>query len=177
MKYAIHNDNCWSLLFTLDSLKVQNIINHPVHIKDEKGSMMPSAFIPFCTIGSDILGDKMNRFSQPVCTLFKPQILKGQMCYQMDLKDVANVSLSKWEEKGLIFLMDYNDDKTINEPSMELIQDKLDDITQNDEAMIYFDTLGRKYMIIKSLPRIGNHPYQPPPTTTTTTTTHSSSYF
>ena len=116
MKYAIHNDNCWLLLFTLDSLKVQNIINHPVHIKYEKGCMMLSAFIPFCAIGSNILGDKMNRFSQPVCTLFKPQILKGQMCYQMDLKDVANVSLSKGEEKGLIFLITMMTKLSMNHP-------------------------------------------------------------
>ena len=39
--------------------------------------------------------------------------------------------------------MDYNEDKTINEPTLELGKQKLDDNSPDNEALIYFDTLGR----------------------------------
>ena len=85
----------------------------------------------------EILGDKIDNFSHPVCKIFKSKIFQGQTCYQLDLQDVQqNASFAKGAENALTFLMDYNEDKTINEPT--LMKQKLD-----DKALIYVDTLGR----------------------------------
>ena len=91
-----------------------------------------------------ILGEKIENFSRPVCTAFKPKMLEGQMCYQLDLTDFKNkIFFAKGEENGLTFLMDYNEDKAINEQSKE----EYDGTLPRDEATIYVDTLGKNYMI------------------------------
>ena len=121
------------------------MVNHPVHISDKNLNLLPSAFIPFCSLGPDmeILGDKIDNFSHPVCKIFKSKIFQGQTCYQLDLQDVQqNASFAKGAENALTFLMDYNEDKTINEPTLELGKQKLDD-NSPDKALIYVDTLGR----------------------------------
>ena len=89
----------------------------------------------------------MERFSRPVCTAFRPLMFEGQLCYQLDLEDIQkNISFSKGETNGLTFLMDYNEDKTINEQSLE----QRDGTSPNDDATIYVDTLGRIHMIRKT---------------------------
>ena len=103
---------------------------------------MPSTFIPFCSIDGnmDLIGQKIDKFSHPVCTHFRPRVLDGQVCYQLDLQDVQDkIRLSKGEENGLTFVMDYNEDRMINLPNSS---------TSTDEALIYVDTLGKNHMII-----------------------------
>lgn len=91
-----------------------------------------------------ILGDRIDSFSHPVCNIFKSKIFEGQTCYQLDLQDVQqNVSFSKGAENALTFLMDYNEDKTINEPTLIFGKQKLDDNSPFNEALVYFDTLGK----------------------------------
>ena len=84
------------------------------------------------------LGRKIENFTQPICTHFKPKMLNGQMCYQLDLQDVQKErKFAKGERNGLSFLLDYNEDKMIKDPSA-----KIEDSISNDGATIYVDTLG-----------------------------------
>ena len=120
-----------------DNEENRRMINHPVHIIDDDGNLMPSAFIPFCFLGTNMssLGTKIDKFSQPVCTKFMPVMLEGQLCYQLDLQKQGH--FMKGEENGLTFLLDYNEDKSLNEPSFNN-----ESLKSNREALIYIDTLG-----------------------------------
>ena len=120
-----------------------NIINHPVHIKDNDNHTMPSAFIPFCFFGSNlsqpILGKKIDMFTYPICTNFTPKIFLGQMCYQLHLEEIQEVMLEKGKENGLTLLLDYNEEKMMNRKAKN---------RNFEEALIYIDTLGKNFMII-----------------------------
>ena len=118
------------------------MINHPVHIVDEHGKLMPSAFIPFCFLGTNLssLGARVDRFSQPVCTKFMPMVLEGQLCYQLDLEKQGN--FLKGEENGLTIFLDYNEDKSLNKPSLNKGKANAETLKSKKDALIYIDTLG-----------------------------------
>ena len=139
---------------SLDTPYIQAISSHPVHIVNSQGKISPSAFIPFCDFGGNMsaMGEKINQFEIPVCNKFKPKMLDRQLCYQVDVNEVIDmVDAEKAMTKGLVFMMDYNDDKQIKE-----FKDQKDDSSTNDlydmlkqehnkqEARIYVDTLGNK---------------------------------
>ena len=114
------------------------MMSHPVHIIDEDENLMPSSFIPFCSISSNmsLLGKSIPRFTYPVCTEFNPKIFEGQKCYELDLQNLQDsIPFSKGKEKGLTFALDYNEDRMINEL---LVENEI-------EATIYVDTLGLKH--------------------------------
>ena len=122
------------------------MIKHPVHILDENDHIMPSAFIPFCTMGSNMttLGKKISKFSVPVCTKFRAKMLHGERCYQLDLQDVQeDVSFRKGEVNALTFLIDYNEDKMVNVPSVKPMMKYMEGRLSRKEVTIYVDTLGR----------------------------------
>ena len=101
--------------------------NHPVHIRDN-GQWSPSAFIPFCDFGGDmmVLGMKVDNFNVPVCNSFKAKILNDQLCYEIDLNQYrTNISGRKLKQ-GLSFLIDKNEDRqyswkthTENQPNLD----------------------------------------------------------
>ena len=65
------------VLYGLDVLDInlfKKVSNHPVHILNSNGNFSPSAFIPFCSFGEDILGVKVKEFDIPVCSIFKPKL-------------------------------------------------------------------------------------------------------
>ena len=67
-------------------------------------------------------------------------MLEGQLCYQLDLQEIKNkVSFAKGDMNGLTFLMDYNEDKAINEQSGK----EYDGTLSMEEASIFVDTLGK----------------------------------
>ena len=100
-----------------DTDYVQKISNHPVHIVDKLGNISPSAFIPFCQFGGNMsaMGQKYKKFDDPVCNSFKDKTLRGQVCYEVDpnkyIKSIDQTEKSEALRKGLIFLMDYNEDR------------------------------------------------------------------
>ena len=88
--------------------------NHPVHIVDERGSLSPTAFIPFCSFGGDmkIIGSTSEQFHVPVCNSFKPKIRNDQLCYQIDLENYKNrTNLEKQLNEGLVLIVDYNEER------------------------------------------------------------------
>ena len=86
---------------------------HPVHIINDRGKIQPTAFIPFCSFGGnmDIMGQKVEGFSMPVCRAFKPSLFRGKKCYALDINEKLssqNIKLSSSSSHGLTFLVDNN---------------------------------------------------------------------
>ena len=86
------------------------LINHPVHITGENEI---SAFIPFCFLcdNIDIIGNPLEGFEIPVCSLFHEKIYGGQICYEADVNQFRkNVSWLEALHKGFGFIIDTNDE-------------------------------------------------------------------
>ena len=100
----------------LDSEALQNIINHPVHIVDDKGNLSPSAFIPFCEFGGsrEKCGVNIDQFSIPVCNCFKPKILDDQLCYEVDPNRYIDVTVPGAYFQGITLVIDYNEERKIS---------------------------------------------------------------
>ena len=109
--------------------------NHPVHIVDIHGNISSSAFIPFCSLAGNmsILGKHVENFKFPVCSMFKPKILFGELCYQLNINDIkGKINLNNGVLGGLSFAMDYNEDRRLagkseNEASLQNKQKALHD--------------------------------------------------
>ena len=120
--------------------------NHPPHIRESL-----SSFIPFCEVNGDMLavGEKIENFSLPVCRAFKRKVLDGRLCYQLDTNFIE--LNSKADVNGIIFLMDYNEDRSLNDLTKHEHADDHDvqslyemqpQELVNHEALIYVETLG-----------------------------------
>ena len=112
-----------------------------MHIFDENGEQSPSAFIPFCGYGrnySALGGVKFKNFNSTFCNSFRPSFVKDQLCYEVDVKELLDKDkISKGLASGLIFAMDYNEDRYI-------AADEKDDTNQVStlKATIILDGLG-----------------------------------
>ena len=134
----------------VDTKYIHTISNHPPHILNDQNYLSPSAFIPFCSFAGNIsiMGETLPNFSIPVCTKFSPTVLKGQLCYQVDVNQFKDqIDSKKLMSHGLIFLMDYNEDRVGLNLSTDSVDGKdLGDMRDHDdtkkEAMIYIETLG-----------------------------------
>ena len=67
--------------------------NHPAHIIDEEGNLSYSAFIPFCAFAGDmsVVGSPVEGFSLPVCTIFEPRDVEGQLCFSTNLSSIEKL--------------------------------------------------------------------------------------
>ena len=115
--------------------------------------MSPSAFIPFCDFGGDMLsmGVKIEQFEFPVCNSFQPKVLNDQRCYEVDLNRYLNMENFVSQLKlGFNFIMDYNEirqvtlkrnqiakERTLAHRASALAQ------SQQHHASIYLNTLGK----------------------------------
>ena len=100
---------------------LQTVRNHPVHILNNEGDFSPSSFIPFCIFGGKYVGVKINEFDKPVCNIFKPRIYIDQLCFETDLqllKDVNEENVGKKLEFGLTLVLDFNEDRQMNDPKI-----------------------------------------------------------
>ena len=92
------------------------VINHPVHIIDDKGALSPSSFIPFCSFGEDmeILGTRIEDFDIPICNSFQAKIKYDQLCYELDLQKLKNnTDIEDKLKSGLFLVLDYNEDRQL----------------------------------------------------------------
>ena len=135
----------------LDTPYIHFLSNHPPHIINS-----PSAFVPFCEYGGNMLamGEKIEQFSLPVCTKFVPVILEGQLCYQVDVNNIK-IKDGKTAAK-LTFLIDYNEDRNTNifskileTPSItpENLEKMGETNIKDNEAMMYIETMGIRFKI------------------------------
>ena len=97
-----------------------------------------------------VMGENISNFSIPVCNKFKPTVVEGRLCYQVDVNEFKDqVDAEKLMSHGLVMILDYNEDrmglKTIYENKTLQIKD-LGDMNKADEkknaAKIYIETLG-----------------------------------
>ena len=98
----------------------------------------------------EIMGEFASNFSIPVCTKFQQTVLNGRRCYRFDVNEFKHeVDSKKLMSHGLIFLMDYNEDRiglNMNNNSELSLSNDLGDMQENNDnkqdAMIYIETLG-----------------------------------
>ena len=82
---------------------------HPPHLT----STWSSAFIPFCAYKTDLNISKnplaLPGITFPLCSAFLPTILEGQLCYELKL----NATSGQGKRNELMFVLDYNDDRSV----------------------------------------------------------------
>ena len=136
--------------------KNSTIINHPVHIITKDKKVSPSAFIPFCEFGGDMMtmGTKIDQFEAPVCSSFQAKILNDQLCYEVDLSRSSNKSNIEREiELGFYFIMDYNEDRQFFRDSKftknrDLSMAKnIIELDRSQHATIYLNTIGKMHCV------------------------------
>ena len=133
------------------TLKVVN--NHPVHILNSNGSFSPSAFIPFCSFGRNLLlvGTKIDEFDFPICNIFAPKILNNQLCYQADLSHLQdNTNGVEQYKMGLVLILDYNENRQFlmdSEKRKEITYKNLITIDDEEKLNVYFDAISKRCFI------------------------------
>ena len=118
---------------------------------NEEGDMSPSAFIPFCDFGGDMLsmGVKIEQFEFPVCNSFQPKILNDQLCYEVDLDRYSNKdNIDRELGEGLVILLDFNEDRQVTfeqNQRVELDEDdlKIMESDVNYQADVYLEAIGK----------------------------------
>ena len=153
---AIHHTNLKVKIFSAEIfyikfLDILTVTTHPVHIPKEKGEISPSAFIPFCEFGGNMLamGEISDSFHDPVCNSFQPAILNEQLCYEIDLNNFSRKDNIENELKlGFAFVMNYNEDRQVsNDKIVETNQvnglvRKLVKFDEDQHAFIHLNTIG-----------------------------------
>ena len=128
-----------------------SLVNHPAHIINSHGVLSPSAFIPFCELGGNMtsLGIKIEEFNVPVCNSFVPQMFHDKICYQIDLEQYRdNKNIKTQLKKGLVFILDHNEDRQVFEYNKESnsddsgLFDGIDKTKANSDSIIFLTTLG-----------------------------------
>ena len=125
---------------------------------DSQGKLSPSSFIPFCDFGGNmsVMGVKIDHFKLPVCNKFKPRVLKGQLCFQVDVNEFQDqIDMEKGMKKGLIIVMDYNFERVSTESGKAVdmaltydLQNLQEMMDKSQDAMIYIETLGRVLLLL-----------------------------
>ena len=128
--------------------------SHPVHIKDKDGKQSPSAFIPFCEFGGNMLYTSISydNFHWPVCDIFNTRVLNDQLCYEADLENLKSQDNFKHDIKlGLVFFMDYNEDRqiklqeTVESPQRHNMVGSVDESHDDKKGYIYLNTIGKSF--------------------------------
>ena len=132
----------------LDKLALREVTNHPVHIKNGKGKLSPSSFIPFCSFGQNmsVMGTHIDNFDVPVCNCFESVIHNDQLCYQVDLEKFKEPdNIQKQLQYGLVLVLDENEDRQFITNKNDL-NDRQKDVfssDQEDDFQIHLDTLSK----------------------------------
>lgn len=109
---------------------------HPPHPVTQQGVSLPSAFIPFCAVGQQFLGEKLANLSVPACTLFHPSVLGGQLCYQLDWQQ----PVGEGKDRGLFFVVDTGMEKSSREGGGRIYAHSEANVRA---AKVYIHTLSR----------------------------------
>ena len=136
------------LLHALDKKLLQEVSNHPVHIKKKNGEFSTSSFIPFCSFGNDLIGSKIKGLDIPVCDIFNTKIHNDQLCYETDLQEMkdSNIEIFKKQlEMGLTFILDYNEERQIDFEHSSVKKTSAKKLrSDNDNSVsLFLNTIGR----------------------------------
>ena len=132
---------------------------NPPHMVTNEGAVMASAFIPFCSFGTNmkILGEYISNLTFPVCNKFTPILLGGELCYELDVKSAVGnqIKSASGRSAGLMLLLDYNSERFVEPKKLKLSKENdnvekeitmdLDIVPEANEvaAKIYIHTLAR----------------------------------
>ena len=88
--------------------------------------------IPFCEFGGNmsVMGVKIDEFDVPVCTSFRPKIIRDQLCYTVDPNEYKH-KIDLKGELSLSLYIHYNEDR------------QMEDNPSSDEHNIIIDTIGK----------------------------------
>ena len=122
-------------------------MNHPGHLYDRDNVVgLPSALIPFCAYGTDMeaVGKMSINFSFPVCNSFKPTLLKGRVCYKLELD--WRLERKQGVMGGLTLMIDRNRERHIDITESKKSEKKkkrikLIERADDDSAEVYLPTL------------------------------------
>ena len=122
---------------------------HPPHMINSEESPLPAAFIPFCAYQSNVLGVLEADLPFTSCSLALPTVLDGQLCYSINISNIAKEKTKSGGDNGLLILLDSGPSKTEEEKKgkeEKAVHDKENpvDIIPNDEktsAKVYVQTL------------------------------------
>ena len=131
----------------------QKNIHHPVHLIDEQGHLSPSALIPFCDFGGEVsrVGKKVSEFELSVCNSFRKTLLKGQLCYTLDVNQLRREKFSSEDFRlGLTLLLDYNEDRMISNNTYAGTGSGQQDDSENNlvKNIVDFEELHKAYINI-----------------------------
>ena len=88
------------------------------------------------------MGKKIQNFSSPVCNSFKAVIHKDQLCYEVEMDQFKiKGKVREQLEKGLVLLLDYNDDKSMIDSTpndMDDVKLHIDTISTNKNINLTF---------------------------------------
>ena len=135
------------------------IINHPVHIINEKNQVSPSAFIPFCEFGGNVtaMAVKIEHLDPYVCNSFQAKVQNNQLCYEVDLNKYSDKNnIDRELTLGFVFIMDYNEDRQVtlkkksrNKKSIGLTN-KFIESDRDKHATIYLETIGWYFIKVQT---------------------------
>ena len=117
---------CKSQLEKVYGADIEELSSHPAHLITKDGSLMPSALIPYCGFGHDMLslGKHVDNFTYPVCTAFRPTLMEGQLCYELDMARIRT-SATPGRNSGLVLFLDLGMEKNILLPKEPTQKQKL----------------------------------------------------
>ena len=95
------------------------VSSHPFSIFNQQGLISPSAFIPFCSFGAEMIGTKVPNMTFRVCDIFEPTVYKGglydgRLCYQANVKKNPGQIFFEGKASGLMLLIDNNNERSID---------------------------------------------------------------
>ena len=90
------------------------VSNHPLAMWGKDGKISPSALVPFCSFGSQMIGAQVSNMTFPMCDVFEPTVYDGQLCYQADVKKHPGQKVFEGKESGLMLLIDVNAERSVN---------------------------------------------------------------
>ena len=88
-----------------------------------------------------VMGIQVDVFSVPVCSRFRPVLLQGQLCYQVEANGMEVNKENNRKSQELIIVLDYNEDRMAS----TVVEDKNLENKNNEkehDAMVYIHTLG-----------------------------------
>ena len=111
---AIHGSESPSQLNEATMGAAARVSNHPLAMWGKDGKISPSALVPFCSFGSEMIGAQMSNMTFPMCDVFEPTVYDGQLCYQADVKKHPGQKVFEGKESGLMLLIDVNAERSVN---------------------------------------------------------------
>ena len=142
-------------MHAVDKKRLQEVTNHPVHIKNNEGDFSASAFIPFCSFGEEFIGTKIDEFEIPVCNIFKAKNHLDQLCYETDLQELKEKDSKKLQrqlEMGLNLVIDYNEERQLTQNTILTNESHILKVSHNDgnSFSMTFDAISRNMIIFLS---------------------------